>query len=1070
MDEELNKKLIKILKELPDENCCLDYKEMPYKEEKYNKASFIKDICGFVNSSEAYGKDKFIIIGIRDKTKERIGINSVPMEDDEKYQSWCDYIEPRPTIETGKIKLDEIEYGYIYITKDNNERIYSINDDYPSEYVMRIEEIQKIKSKVYASVAYIRKGSKNYPMSEMDRRKIYERDRQVKEYKNKEALSYSVMNLEDVNKEILKICALFGTWNEKNEAEKKIISDIIGVEYDSWIKVLRKLLNQKSEYIYFKNNKWKIENKEELIKKYSKEYFEDDIKKFEMASLRIVSEIDPKFDLESDKRMMSNIIGKKELYSKEIKKSVLETFAFMKSIESDFINCTKEIENSQWYIVRNVLQDSNWKSLATLNDVLPILAEIDEDEYIKQIDNIIRNKSEELEKLFNEKEEFVTAMGYTYGLIWSLELIAWNSNYIMSIFDIYGKLGKYDKKIIESMSRVLLPWYPQTNANINIRKTAVEMLLRDYDKIGWELLMTLMPNQQTHTYPNYKPKWNNVINEEEIKITNKDLYEQYNEYIKLAIVYSKTDKDRIIKLVDELDDVPKGLFESICNKLISKEVKNIKEKERFYIWNELENLISRHKAHSDTEWALPQDAIEKLEKVAEEIQPHKEEICYKRLFNSNYWDLIEDNDSYEKQEKKLLEKQKMAVSKLLESGIKRVIDFAKNTNDPYRVGIVLAEIKITKDDEKTLIKLLSRKQFLITQGYVYRKFFKEGFEWLENINIDSIGTIGRVRLLTQLSNNRFVWNKVKEFLGNKEINYWKEVDIRYVENGSEYDYPLEKLLKYGRAVKALELISMAMHEKREFSKELAAKALNDAIFDQKNINYIDVYHIKKIIKHLQENNYNASELFKIEWSYLPILDNNDEYRPITIEKRLSEDPKTYMDIICLAFKADKDEKNLENSDTKLAMNAYRLLNIWKLVPGTNKDGFVDKKKLNDWYNEMKKIAIEKDRLEISLIHFGQVLFYTNKDKDGSWIDKSVAELLNDDEANAMRRGYSVQAFNSVGGVNWDSEGTAWLNLEDEWKNRAENTEPKYFRLIKMANDIAENFHEQAKYMKDNYDN
>ena len=70
LDEEIKNKLIKILEELPDENCRLDYKEIPYREEKYSKASFIKDICGFLNSSEAYGKDKFIILGIRNKTKE----------------------------------------------------------------------------------------------------------------------------------------------------------------------------------------------------------------------------------------------------------------------------------------------------------------------------------------------------------------------------------------------------------------------------------------------------------------------------------------------------------------------------------------------------------------------------------------------------------------------------------------------------------------------------------------------------------------------------------------------------------------------------------------------------------------------------------------------------------------------------------------------------------------------------------------------------------------------------------------------------------------------------------------
>ena len=1069
MDEELKKKLLKILEELPDENCCLDYKEIPYKEEKYNKASFIKDICGFINSSEAYGKDKFIILGIRDKTKERIGIDVVPMEDDEKYQSWCDFIEPRPTIETGKIKFKEIEYGYIYITKENNERVYSINQDYPNEYVMRKEEIQQIKNKVYASVAYIRKGSKNYPLSEIDRRKIYEHDKQVKELKNKEILLYSTPNIDDDNKEILKICALFGTWNENNEDEKKIISDTIGAEYNIWIKILRKLLNQKSEYISFKNNRWKIENKEELIEKYSEDYFEEDIKKFETATLKIIMEIDPKFDLEADKRMMSNVIGKKTIYSKEIKKSVLETFAYIKSIDNKFINCEQEIKNSQWYIVRNILQNSNWKNLATLNENLPILAEINESEYIDQLDAIIKNKNDEVAKLFKEKEEGITTIGYTYGLLWSLELIAWNPDYIMQVFDIFGKLGKYDEKVIDSMSRILLPWYPQTKADINLRKVTLEMVLREYNDIGWKLLMQLMPNQQTHSFPTYKPKWNNTIDEEKIKVTNKELYEQYNEYIRLAINYSKTDKDRIIKLMDELDDVPKDIFELICNKITSKEVKNISEEEKFYIWNELENIIAKHKAHAETEWALPKEAIEELEKISEEIRPSKEEIYYKRLFNNSYWELVDDNDSYEIQEKKLLEKQKNAVNKLLESGIEKVINFAKTTKDPYRVGIALAEVKLKDNDENTILNLLNEDEFLISQGYVYRKFLNEKFDWLETIDIDNISTIGKVRFFVQLPNNKFVWNKVKAILGNEEDSYWKNVDIRYVEDGSEYDYPLEKLLNCGRPVKALELISMALHEKRNFSKEMAAKALNNAVYDQENINYIDVYHIKNIIKNLQENNYDSSELFKIEWAYLPILDNNDEYRPITIEKRLSEDSKIFMDIICLAFKADKDETNKENSDTKLAMNAYRLLNIWKLVPGTNEDGFIDGDKLNSWFNEMKKIAIEKDRLGISLLHFGQVLFYASKDKDGSWIDKSVAELLNRDDAEKIRRGYSVQAFNSVGVVNVDSEGTAWLNLEKEWNERAENTDAKYFRFVKTLRDIAQDFHEQAKYMKDHYD-
>ena len=1063
MDEELKNKIFKILSELPDENSCLDYKQIPYEQSK--KADFIEDVCAFLNSSEGYGKDKFIIFGIENAKHDRKGIRATPMEDDAKYQELCDKIQPRPHVETGSITFEGLPYGYIYIPSNNDDRVYSIVEDYPKK--KSIGEEETFKSKVYASTAFIRKGSRNYKLNEYDRRKIYEQDQQIKNINKENIMRYS-SPLVDEEKDILKFCALFGTWNEESDDEKIIISQIIGQEYNKWIKTLRTLLNQKSEYVAFKNNRWKIEKKEELIERYSKDYFKEDIAKFENSAIKIVMEIDPKFDLDPDKRIMSDIIEKKMVYSKELKKSVLETFAYIKSINSKFINCEDEVSNFEWNIVRNILGNSSWKNLATLNDLLPILAEINESEYLTQIDRIIKEKNEEILRLFNEKEENITKMDYTYGLIWSLELIAWNPSYIMHAFDIFAKLARYDKKVIDSMARILLPWYPQTKADIILRKATVEMVLREYGEIGWDLLMQLMPNKQTHSFPTYKSKWNNII-DEEIKVTNKDIYEQYNEYVKLAILYSKTDKDRIIKLIDELDDVPKDLFELICNKIKSEEVKKISEEERFYIWNELENLIQRHKALAKTEWALPKDAIKKLEVLSEDIKPIHKEIYYKRLFNHNYWDLFSSEESYDIQEKKLLDAQKEAIEDLLKLGIKKVIEFANTTKDPYRVGIALAEVKLKSDDEKIVLHLLNGNDYLISQGYVYRKFFNDKFDWLETIDISNINKIGRVRLLIKLPNNKLVWKKVKEFLNSDEDEYWKNVDIISVDKESEYNYPIEKLLNSNRPVKALELISMALHEKREFSKELAAKALNDAIYDQENINYIDAYHIKQLIKYLQENNYNSIELFKIEWAYLPILDNNNEYRPITIEKRLSEDPQTFIEIICLAYKAKNDEINKENDNSKLAMNAYRLLNIWKIVPGIKEDGMLDADKLNHWFEEMKKLATEKDRLDVSLLNFGQVLFYAPKGSDGSWIDNAVAKILNGDDAEKIRRGYYLKAFNSVGVVNVDSEGSAWLNLEKKWNEKADQTDVKYFRFIKTLREIAQNFHNHAKYMKDHYE-
>lgn len=1062
MDEELKDKILKILKELPDENNSVDYKQIPYREEKYSKADFIKDICAFLNSSESYGKDKFIILGIEDQTKNRIGIKNVKMEDDEKYQSWCDLIEPRPTIATGYIEYDGLEYGYIYITKDNKDRIYSINQDYPSEYVMRQEELQKFKSKVYQSTAYIKKGSKNYLLSEIDRRIIYENDREAKSLENRETYKYTSIQVDEEEKDILKICALFGTWNEENENEKEVISSIVGLEYDVWIRKLKKLLTQKSEYISFKNHIWKIEQKENLIEKYSEEYFPEDIEKFKKVAVKILIEQDPKFELESDKRMMSNILGIKTAYSKSIKKSVLETFAIMKSLEIKFTNCRTEVINSLWYIVRETLKGANWQLIATLDDLLPIIAEIDGQEYINQLNNFIGNK-EELEKIFNEKEENVFTTKYVHGIYWSLELLAWNPIYLMAVFDIFCRIETYDKEIMNTMVRILLPWYPQTKADITLRVATVGMTLREYNEIGWKLLIKLMPNEERTSHPTYKPKWNDLVSELE-NITNKELYQQYDQYIEMAIEYSKNNPERISSLIEIIDDVSKDNFDKIYTKVTSEDILNMDDENKFIIWTTIENLITRHKKFQDSEWALPEEAVKRLEEMSKVVKPLKKEIYYRRLFDSNYWDLIDEKGNYEEEEKHLLLEQIKAIEDIFNLKISNVISFSNSIKNKYKIGICLANIELSKEEEDTIIKLLDTDEYLLAQGYVNEKHKKEK-NWINDVNLKEITTNAKVKFLTELPKTDIIWKKVIEILGTDENEYWKAVDIRVANSESEYEFAIKKMLECNRPIQAIELINMALHQKVNFERKLSELALKKALEEQEQINYIIVYDIKNIIKDLQECKYDETKLFAIEWSYLPLLSNDEDYRPITIERKLSRDPKTYNELLCIAYKAHSDEHNKQNTDEKLALNAYRLLRIWKTPPGMTDEGIINNEELDKWIKEMKEIAKENDRIDIALYNLGQVLYYSPKDEDGFWINRDIAEVLNESDAEEIRSGYENSAYNSVGVVSIDPERTVWRNLEEKWNKRAAETELKYFRFAQTLRSLAEQYHREIEREK-----
>ena len=481
------------------------------------------------------------------------------------------------------------------------------------------------------------------------------------------------------------------------------------------------------------------------------------------------------------------------------------------------------------------------------------------------------------------------------------------------------------------MVRILLPWYPQTKADIDLKVATVEMVLKECNEIGWRLLIKLMPNQERTSHPTYKTKWNNLFGEIE-NVTNKDVYEQYNKYIEMAIEYSKNNPNRISSLIEIMDDVTKDNFNKIYAKITSKDICNLEDENKFIIWNAIENLITKHKRFHESEWALPEEAINKLEEMSETIKPSKKEIYYRRLFDSGYWDLISEKGNYEEQEKQLLLDQIKAIKEMYTSQISNIISFSNSIKNKYKIGICLANIDLSKDDENTIIKLLDTDEFLLAQGYINEKYKKEN-NWIDSVSLKGISVNGQVKFLTELPKIDMIWKKVTEILETDENEYWKTVEIRVANSESEYDFAIKKLLECDRPISAIELINMALYQKVNFEKQLSENALREALKHQEKIDYSIGYDIKNIIKDLQERQYDETKLFSLEWSYLSLLNYDEEYRPITIERKLSRSPQTYNELLCIAYKAHSEQKNNQNIDEKLALNAYELLRIWKTPPG-----------------------------------------------------------------------------------------------------------------------------------------
>jgi len=1072
MDEHLKEKIFNILNELPSENCCIDYKTID--EYKGNMGAFLKDLCSFLNSIEGYGKDKFIILGVSAKQRKVLGIQT--MQDDKEFQNFADKIEPRPKFETGIIVYSEqnIDYniGYIYIPANNTDRVYSFKCDYPAiPKIPNTDSELESKERVYASTALIRRGSCNKVLSEYDRREIYEIDRKNKLDIKTIISDYQKINLSTDNEKIIKAVTLFGGWDEENENDKNIISEFIGKPYEQWITLLRTMLKDKSSLLEFKNNKWTIQDRFANIKKYANDYYKDELVMFKKDVIEILSERNPKFDLSSDKRSMSNVYNKTLSYSNLLRKAVAETLPIITSNYKEFRKCINTALNLSLLVVREILKNDNWEIWASLDELLPVLAEASPEEFLHQLEDKIRNNLSLVKQLFTENESYITTSNYSTGLYWALELIAWEPRNLIETGMILTKLASFDKEAIKHIANIILPWYPQTKAPIENRIILVKNILKEYPIYGWDLLMYLMPGEISVASPSYKPKYINKI-EEENEVLQSDYWKQISKYIELAIENSKTNTEKICALIDLMDDVPKDLFDKIYTKLSSKKIVTLSETRRFIIWDHLEDFIIWHKKIQKSKNSITTEINKSIQLLSESLKPQNLTIYAKRYFRKDTWHLVDDRKDYKIGEQQLYKIQLDLADKILSLGLEESINFAKNIEDSYLFGICNAELNLSKPLEEKIMNHLESKNLKLidyAKGYTYKAFKLNGFKWIETLNMNNWSMHKKLNFLLVLPHDKKTFELVKSQMGTNEINYWKNVDIRIVNDIDDLNYATEMLLNADRPEKSLWIICSSLYRDNDcnYNKDIAIKCLKSMLKYQERLNTMDVHHITHIIKNLQISNISQEELFNIEWSYLPLL-NGKETRPITIEKVMSENPKIYNDILCLAYKPHSMKINPKKVNENIATNAYRLLDRWKLVPGLE-NGTIDKDKLNNWYKEMVIICGESDRLEVGLSNFGKVLYHSPKDNDGFWIDKNVAEILNAENADIIRRGFHTEAFNSLGVINYDPEGTVFENLSKEYEEKANLADKEgFYRLAKEMRNLADTYKYEAEHTREHY--
>ncbi len=779
---------------------------------------------------------------------------------------------------------------------------------------------------------------------------------------------------------------------------------------------------------------------------------------------------------------MAPALGKALMYSQELRKGLSESLALIGSHPEALVSCTTgKAKATASRVVRGLLLDADWERWAGLDNLLSDLAEASPDEFLKAAEHALSLPSSPFDELFSQEEAGIFGRNYLSGLLWALESLAWDKAYLVRVCAILGELAKRDpggnwgNRPASSLTRILLPWLPQTTAPASTRRAAIIGLRSESPQIAWNLLLSLMPNQTETSTPTNGPSWRDTIPEEWAdSVTIGEYWERVIDYSAMMVEMAEGDKEKLGELIDLLGDIPESAFDETLTYLSSDAVVSLTEEKRIGLWTRLTNVARRHRAFPDADWSLNEESVSMIEHVAANLAPQDPSNTHKMLFDSSDLHLYESIGAWDRIEEQRTQRRRKAVEDILESGgLSSVISFAKLVEESSAVGLALADIADKSMDDRLLPARLETDDEKLAQffkSYVWRRRYAGGWSWVDGLDVAGWTTSQRVALLNCLPFTAETWKRAEAILGSAQGEYWSTTAANPYDPGCDIYLAVEKLLVNGRPGAALFCLRRQVLANQPLDAEQAFEALLSWPSSSERPVRIEQDTVVRIVGALQEASETYRErLMEIEWLYLALFQDRRIGSPKTLESGIATDPDLFCRVIDLLVPAQTEEASSDEEKRELQArsgNAWKLLRNWRNPPGTQPDGTFRRHEFSNWLDRVYEILGGGEVQELALRKLGEVLVHCPPDPGGLWIHRSIAEALNDRRAHPMLEGYRLGVVHGRGAHFVDWTGAQEMALAKEFTQKADDVEEEgYSRFAAELRRIAEDYSLEAEQVR-----
>ena len=185
---------------------------------------------------------------------------------------------------------------------------------------------------------------------------------------------------------------------------------------------MRVILLQPGSPLIQKDNKWEIAERLDVWNALGPRLFNDHLDIFKDVVVSILGEYDPKFELQPEEHFAVSIHGKVLSYSQSLRKGLTESLALLGSHSKALTSCSfVKAEAIAVLAVREILASADWVLWATLNELLPLIAEAAPGEFLTIVENALNSEPCPFDTVFAQEGSGIMCANYMTGLLRALE-------------------------------------------------------------------------------------------------------------------------------------------------------------------------------------------------------------------------------------------------------------------------------------------------------------------------------------------------------------------------------------------------------------------------------------------------------------------------------------------------------------------------------------------------------------------------------------------------------------------------------------------------------------------------